>query len=807
MNRTPEQTFLPETERVIIRKSETLLDRYNEQVASVSLDNDHLARFLDTHYNITDDKSIHALRNRLEHHFQRNTISKQDEYTLDLLRLQETRENVSRWEQDGNQLLDPIPERSFANPRRYHEALKKNTDKIYALLDTTGMRKEDDFEPSNLTQYERNTSARYTLRSALDELAYSAVRQEKAIALEQVVGARYDELLEQRESLEEELNNYEPYNLALATKALDQNRLKTYVTHWKKEVRSKTHFLDNLDSLNIHIFDDNLFEEQGTKHPEIEFDSDDLRLVYENSTGLSYPPLEYISIEEPQPKLSQQIAIFLETGAVDQATVTLIHELIHIEHGEISDELTEAHAYKDEVFYHPYDTSIVRILKVLINDPSYFQDKEEAMSALIAVNDLYSMNVDASAIARHLRQATSGSSDISKQIRNVRIQANAALEKFNIERSLFEDANLEEEQERDEIIQAFNDLLTIEASNERTKARILLLRLLSKEMDTDEVSEKCIEAVQTELQEPQVTMSDDALLSDPESKVRVLFPANKEYLYEPNGSQIGIILGLKAKQHEHLRVGIFMQNVELDNGTVQWMNDPEEINSLAQEIAKYETSITFEEKKNALYEFAKFCPPESSSPELLEVIRALTHNEEERLNLLDSIVKPIVQINLIKRINTTRKYSIGNANDSSFSAFEFTNALEAFSLYRNALFLFSLEKSERISKEQKEAIEEIYTYIQEQKKEIIELTYPKEERDSWYEVLHNYRENSLQERPIEQTTFSFEQVMQASMDITQLDYTLRRLAIDSNEVLNEDENSRFLSALETAKSVKEYIYY
>jgi len=239
-------------------------------------------------------------------------------------------------------------------------------------------------------------------------------------------------------------NSFDMESVHLAFNIIKSENVKEIVDIWKDMVRKETDFFKQADDFGIKVFaddienQDELFWQPGKI--QILFDPDpavakdeswkdnpkyslegkpkykgDLRLIGDEKTIYFYMKVKpnvsattlrnakYIQFfERPKPSLLEQFYFFMAEGGLSPVVDDLIHELIHKSHQDknpdIESEITEAHAYANNIIDPLSGFESIDVLAEHIGG-GYDVSREKIQSAIENILFLYSQGYSSKMLA------------------------------------------------------------------------------------------------------------------------------------------------------------------------------------------------------------------------------------------------------------------------------------------------------------------------------------------------------------------------------------------------------------------------
>ncbi|MFH2062915.1 MAG: hypothetical protein ABIJ46_02050 [bacterium] len=371
------------------------------------------------------------------------------------------------------------------------------------------------------------------------ELGPEEVEEERPI--EREIGARYDQLLEERQELVEGLKKFtvREYSVCLRPDIVGQEAFEDAVAEWKERVKKEVDLFRPLERLGIDVFADDLTVQPGFLDHQIVFKSRELleeQVRYMRSVGgLARTRERRVDVDGPEPDMSQRMLSILFYGRLDDSIGILVHELIHRRHlgkrPNIDGELTEAQAYFSGLLIGERPNfGLAKTAETLVKPKDerglYEYDPDRVNEVLMALAELYGLGL--------------GEDEIGDLLVESRFDAQSErylplmgrLEQLKEQRGLTDEADA----------MALYDLYRLHAANQRMRVRLALFEVLDRRFSRDERLGSRRDLLRREFFSPEYCINGRPVQAG-ELDQKIVVPCNDKYPYDPDGRRTGIIFG------------------------------------------------------------------------------------------------------------------------------------------------------------------------------------------------------------------------------------------------------------------------
>ncbi|MFH0800114.1 MAG: GNAT family N-acetyltransferase, partial [Pseudomonadota bacterium] len=421
---------------------------------------------------------------------------------------------------------------------------------------------------------------------------------------------RYEKLLGERERLLDALGRYD-VRLYDAVFLGDEERTESIAQRWLERARRETGFLAETDRSGIELFGKDMGSQSMLPHRRIEFSSPELRRqqIQDLRPVGGTAGLSNVRIVHEQPTLSGRLLHFLVFGKLDNITVTVLHELIHImQHQAYAEDklLKEAQAYLSCFFA---DGSFVGIIKDLVRPPEekglYHFEHSAARRAVLGIATLYGLGKSWAEI-------------VGLMSNDEPLSALDAMLEAELHKGGFD--GLDE--------QALRDIFSLQMRNERMKARLLLFQTIDDMYPAEARKKMKLEIIRGGVLRP-IFYADH---TGPRSnEAGVIAPCDEDFPYDPSGRRAGIIFGWFLIDGQwQFRFGRYEANGS--HSRVALADTPEEESCLKDKIRAHAPRIGMRQKEDMVTSGRIFLGSENGyeDKETRELMRLMVTRDEAR---------------------------------------------------------------------------------------------------------------------------------------------------------------------------------
>ncbi len=458
--------------------------------------------------------------------------------------------------------------------------------------------------------------------------------------VQEMIGARYDSLLAERDQLDGELAKYDRryYDIIFSDSELaDDSKVAELVKIWLERADEQTEFLHSLKRLGIQIFKDDLENQPGFPDTTISFNTDEsIRQGFRcNAGGLASVSEPIINIPYKKPDLRTQVHNFLATGNIDGVSLVLVHELTHRYHIResrflISSLLSEAQAYYSSIISKGTQFSPTSIIGTLIKpkyEEGYGFDSDSTIDALRTVAQLYGLGKD----DRDVADLIASSRGLKPEDRLTDTLKKEASE-YNL----------------DEIdLQALNDIHRLHLNNQRLKAQLILYQTLSEHYSLDELKARKLASLKKGIFFPVYKKGGE----NPAERLcqNWVLPVNDEYPYDFEGKRTGVIFGIFENEDGMQDFNIGRLEAEEKDSSLTLADSDKKVDEYIEVLRKQASGIVLSDK---LQLFQQFLYSEIYEfPVGKKVLEALISSEEAQAIFRSDIIARRT-INIIAEIDS-----------------------------------------------------------------------------------------------------------------------------------------------------------